>query len=74
MGKKLLALTNSEIGTSIQTRYLHFKGMSYENESYLCNINCVQLRKALVRFGCDNIQLEVMLGAWKDVLYVKKLC
>jgi hypothetical protein len=40
--------TNREIGTSVQTRYLHFKGMSYESEgmsneseSYLCDINCV---------------------------------
>jgi hypothetical protein len=33
--------TNREIGTSVQTRYLRFKGMSYESESYLCDINCV---------------------------------
>jgi len=39
--------TNREIGTNVQTRYLCFKGMSYKNESYLCDINCVQLRKAL---------------------------
>jgi hypothetical protein len=32
---------NHEIGTSVQTRYLRFKGMSYENESYLCDISCV---------------------------------
>jgi hypothetical protein len=46
--------TNREIGTSVQTRYLHFKGMSYKSESYLCDINCVQLRKALARFQCGN--------------------
>ncbi len=34
---------NHEIGISVQTRYLSFKGMSYKNESYLCDINCVQL-------------------------------
>ncbi len=33
--------TNRKIGTSVQTRYLCFKGMSYENERYLCDINCV---------------------------------
>jgi hypothetical protein len=33
--------TNHEIGTSMQTRYLRFNGMSYESESYLCDINCV---------------------------------
>jgi hypothetical protein len=37
--EKLFA--NREIRTSVYTRYLHFKGMSYENESYLCDINCV---------------------------------
>ncbi len=31
--------TNHEIGTSVQTRYLHFKGMSYESEKYLCDIS-----------------------------------
>jgi hypothetical protein len=30
--------TNREIGTSVQTRYLRFKSMSYESESYLCDI------------------------------------
>jgi hypothetical protein len=35
--------TNREIGTNVQTTYLRFKGMSYESESYLCDINCVQL-------------------------------
>jgi hypothetical protein len=39
--------TNHEIKTNVQTKYLHFKGMSYESESYLCDINYVQLRKAL---------------------------
>jgi hypothetical protein len=39
--------TNHEIGTSVQTRYLCFKGMSYKSENYLCDISCVQLRKAL---------------------------
>ncbi len=38
--------TNRKIGTSVQTRYLRFKG-SYESERYLCDINCVQLRKVL---------------------------
>jgi hypothetical protein len=33
--------TNREIGTNVQTRYLRFKGMSYESESYLCDISCV---------------------------------
>jgi len=42
--------TNRKIGTSVETRYLCFKGMSYESERYLCDINCVQLRKALARF------------------------
>jgi len=35
--------TNHEIGTNVQTRYLRFKGMSYENKSYLCDISRVQL-------------------------------
>jgi len=70
--KKLF--TNREIGTNVQTRYLHFKGMSYENKRYLCDINCVQLRKALAWFRCDNTQLEAMLGAWKGVPYIKRLC
>jgi len=34
-----------KIGTNVQIRYLRFKGMLYEN--YLCDINYVQLRKAL---------------------------
>ncbi len=33
--------TNREIGTSTQTQYLRFKGMSYESESYLCDISYV---------------------------------
>jgi hypothetical protein len=35
--------TNCKIGTSVQTRYLCFKGMLYKSENYLCDINCVQL-------------------------------
>ncbi len=66
--------TNHKIGTSVQTRYLHFKGMSYESESYLCDISCVQLRKALAQFQCANSQLEVVLGAWKGVPYAERLC
>jgi hypothetical protein len=66
--------TNREIGTGVQTRYLRFKGMSYESESYLCDISCVQLWKALAQFRCGNSQLEVVLGAWKGVPYVKRLC
>jgi hypothetical protein len=46
---------NCEIGISVQTRYLRFKGMSYESENYLCDISCVQLRKGLARFRCDNL-------------------
>ncbi len=33
--------TNHEIETNVQTRYLRFKGMSYESKSYLCDISCV---------------------------------
>jgi hypothetical protein len=55
--------TNHEIGTNVQARYLRFKGMSYENKSYLCDINYVQLHKTLVWFQCGNTQLEVVLGA-----------
>jgi hypothetical protein len=33
--------SNQEIGTDVQTRYLHFKAMSNESESYLCDISCV---------------------------------
>ncbi len=46
--------TNDKIGTSVQIRYLRFKGMLYESESYLCDINCVQLWKALTWFQCGN--------------------
>jgi hypothetical protein len=67
-------LTNRTIKTSVQTRYLCFKGMSYKNESYLCDISCVQLWKALARFRCGNTQLEVVLCAWKGVSYVERLC
>jgi hypothetical protein len=66
--------TNREIETSMETRYLSFKGMSYENKNYLCDINCVQLWKALVQFQCGNTQLEVVLGAWKGVPYAERLC
>ncbi len=66
--------TNCEIRTNVQTRYLRFKGMSYESESYLCDIKCVQLQKALAQFQCGNTQLEVVLGAWKGVPYIERLC
>ncbi len=66
--------TNFTIETNMQIRYLHFKGMSYESESYLCDISCVQLQKALARFWCGNTQLEVVLGAWKGLPYAKRLC
>jgi hypothetical protein len=66
--------TNREIGTSVQTRYLRFKGMSYESDRYLCDINYVQLQKALARFRCGNTQFEAVLGAWKGVPYAKRLC
>jgi hypothetical protein len=66
--------TNRVIGINVQTRYLCFKGMSYENESYLCDISYVQLQKALARFQCGNTQLKIVLGAWKGVLYTKRLC
>jgi hypothetical protein len=58
----------------MQTKYLHFMGMSYENESYLCDIICVQLQKALAQFRCDNSQLEIVLGVWKGTPYTKRLC
>jgi hypothetical protein len=48
--------------------------MSYESENYLCDINCVQLRKALAWFRCGNSQLEVVLSAWKGVPYAERLC
>jgi len=66
--------TNHTIRTNMQTKYLCFKGMSYESESYLCDISRVQLRKAPTRFPCGNMQLEVMLGMWKGMPYVSKLC
>jgi hypothetical protein len=56
----------------VQTRYLCFKDMLQENESYLCDISCVQLRKVLIHFQCDN--LEVVLCAWKGVPYVERFC
>jgi hypothetical protein len=40
----------------------------------LCDINCVQLWKALARFWCGNTQLEVVLSVWKGVPYAEKLC
>jgi hypothetical protein len=58
----------------VQTRYLRFKSMLYESESYLCDINCVQLQKALTRFQCGNMQLEIVLSLWKGMPYVKRLC
>jgi hypothetical protein len=54
-------VTNHEFQTSVQTRYLCFKGISYKSESYLCDISCVQLWKALAKFRCGNLQLEIML-------------
>ncbi len=66
-------LTNSAIRTNVQTRYLRFKSVSYKSESYLCDIRCVQLRKAFARFRCGNMQFEVVLGVWKGVPYAKRL-
>jgi len=66
--------TNHEIKTNMQTRYLCFKGMLYESKNYLCDINYVQLRKALAQFWCGNMQLEAVLSAWKGVPYTKRLC
>jgi hypothetical protein len=66
--------TNREIGINVQTRYLRFKGMSYESENYLCDISYVQLQKVLAWFRCGNSQLEVVLGAWKGMPYVERLC
>jgi hypothetical protein len=48
--------------------------MSYKSENYLCDISCVQLRKALAQFWCGNTQLEIVLGAWKGVPYTNRLC
>jgi hypothetical protein len=48
--------------------------MSYKSENYLCDISCVQLWKALARFWCGNSQLEVVLGVWKGMPYVERLC
>jgi hypothetical protein len=66
--------TNHEIGTNVHIKYLRFKGMSYENENYMCDISCVQLHKILARFWCGNTQLEVMLGVWKGMPYAERLC
>jgi hypothetical protein len=49
---------NCKIETSVQIRYLRFKGISYESENYLCDIKCVQLQKALARFRCGNSNLK----------------
>ncbi len=65
--------TNHEIETNSQTRYLHFKGMSYKSKSYLCDISCVRLRKDVAQFWCGCTQL-VVLGAWKGVPYAKRFC
>jgi hypothetical protein len=40
----------------------------------LCDINCVQLWKVLTWFWCDNMQLKIMLSAWKNVSYIKRFC
>jgi hypothetical protein len=66
--------TNRKIRTNVQTRYLRFKGMSYESEIYLCDNSCIQMRKALAWFRCGNTQLEIVLGAWKGVPYAERLC
>ncbi len=50
--------TNRKIRTNMQTKYLRFKGMSYESESYLCDINCVQLRKFWPGFGVATHSLR----------------
>jgi hypothetical protein len=46
--------------------------MSYKSESYLCDISCVQLQKALAPFRCGNTPLEVVLGTWKGVSYEER--
>ncbi len=48
--------------------------MSYENESYLCDISYVQLWKALAWFRCGNSQLEVVPSVWKGVPYIERFC
>jgi hypothetical protein len=58
----------------MQTRYLYFKGMSYKSESYLCDINYVQLQKSLAQFWFGNRQFELVLSVWKDVPHVKMFC
>jgi hypothetical protein len=47
--------TNHEIGINVQTKYLRFKGISYVSENHLCDINYVQLWKALTQFWCGNM-------------------
>jgi hypothetical protein len=66
--------TNRKIETSVQTRYLRFKGMSYESKNYLCDISYVRLRKVLTRFRCGNLQFEIVLSAWKGMPYAERLC
>ncbi len=66
--------TNREIRINMQTKYLCLNGMLYESESYLRDINCVQLWKALARFWCGNTQLEAVLSVWKGVPYTERLC
>jgi hypothetical protein len=48
--------------------------MSYESESYLCDISSVYLRKVLTQFRCGNSQLEVVLSSCKGVPYTERLC
>jgi hypothetical protein len=65
---------NYVIETNVQTKYLRFKSISYESKNYLCDISCVQVRKAFIQFQCGNTQLEIALDVWKNVPYVMKLC
>ncbi len=50
--------TNREIEISVQTKYLSFKGMSYESKNYLCDIICVQLGKLWLSFGVATRSLR----------------
>jgi hypothetical protein len=54
--KKLF--TNREIGTRMQTRYLRFKGMSYESEMYLCGISVFNCGKFWPGFGVATHNLR----------------
>jgi hypothetical protein len=65
--------TNREIEINMQTKYLCFKGMSYESKNYLCDISCVQLWKALAWFRYGNSKFEVVLGVWKGVPYAQEV-